>query len=499
MEEILRLEGIGKSFPGVRALYDINCSIRSGEVLSVIGENGAGKSTLMKILSGAYQKDAGKIFLRGKEVEFHNPQESQAAGISIIYQELSQMPNLSIAENIFVGHAVNSGFLYNRKATEAQAQALLDRVGLNLKSRTLIRNLSIAQRQMVELAKAISFDAKVIIMDEPTSSLTENETEILMKIIDDLRRQDLAILFISHKLDEVLRISDRVMVLRDGEHIETMERKDCTQQRMINAIVGRSLTDLYPKVSVPIGETVLKVDHLSATAGNVTDVSFEVHAGEILGIYGLVGAGRSETAHAIFGTYPITGGSITINGTVLRHHSPKDSIRCGLGFVPEDRKNLGLILDMSVARNTSLVNLPAICGKLGTLQKKRETMLAEEYVQKLHTKTPSIAQKVNNLSGGNQQKVVLAKWLAANPRVLILDEPTRGIDIGAKREIFAIIEELAAQGVGILMISSEMPEVLGMSDRILVMHEGRLCGELSRADASEHAIMQLMYSGAKNG
>lgn len=492
MDAFFQMKGVNKSFPGVHALKEISFEIYRGEVLSIVGENGAGKSTLMKILSGVYSMDSGKMILDEKELQFHSPREAIEHGISTIYQELNQMPNISIAENIFAGREKRHGVFYDRKLAEKEAQALLEKVGLSLKSNTLVRDLPIAQRQMVEVAKAISFNARILIMDEPTSSLTEKEINILMGIIENLRAEGMSILFISHKLEEVLRISDRIMVMRDGVQIETIPRKDCNEQRLIRMIVGRELSELYPKKKIPIGKTVLEVNGMSSAYGSVKDISFEVKSGEIVGMYGLVGAGRSEVANSIFGIEKIDSGYVSVTGEKIKNRRPEAAISAGIGYVPEDRKLQGLILNMTVRENITLSNLKNVGGH-GWISRKKEQKLSMEYVEKMRVKTPGIEQKVQNLSGGNQQKIVLSKWMATNPKVLILDEPTRGIDIGAKREIFMLIEEMAAQGVGILMISSELSEILGMSDRIIVMHEGKLIGELNQQEASEEIIMQMIF------
>ena len=454
-QELLVMKNINKSFPGVHALRDVSLSLRRGEVHALIGENGAGKSTLMKVLSGVHQADSGEILWEGKPVQIHSTTEATAMGISIIYQELNLMPNMSIRENIFLGRENRKArFFVDFQKTSELAKTYTDMVGLTADVNTLVKDLSIAQRQMVEVAKALSTNAKLIVMDEPTSSLTDRETEILMNVIRNLRDQGVTVVFISHRLSELFEISDRITVLRVGECVGTIDTKDCTEPQLVNMMVGRTLDDIYPKGNAQIGEAVLEAKHLNA-GKMVQDVSFTLHRGEILGFAGLIGAGRSEVMRAIFGVDPLDSGEIVIDGKKLEKHTPTDAIRAGLGLVPEDRKLLGLILDMSV----------------------RE-------------------QKVLNLSGGNQQKVVIGKWLATHPKVLILDEPTRGIDVGAKREIHQLMSKLADQGVGIIMISSEMPEVLGMSDRIIVMHEGHVCGELSRSEATQERIMSLILSAA---
>ncbi|MEG0373791.1 MAG: sugar ABC transporter ATP-binding protein [Enterococcus sp.] len=491
--EVLRVKDIEKSFPGVRALHDVNFSIMAGEVHALIGENGAGKSTLMKILSGVYTKDGGQVFVEGKEVEIHSPEQSTQLGISIIYQELNLMPNLSIGENIFMGREKRKGFLFNSKATQREATNYLQEVGLNIDVNTLVKDLSIAQRQMVEVAKALSVNSKVIIMDEPTSSLTDRENEILMGIIRKLRNQGKGIVFISHKLGEIFEIADRITVLRDGECIDTVTAAECSEDKLIQMMVGRPIQDLFPKVKVPSGEMIMDVKNLSSGKA-VRDVSFSLYKGEVLGFAGLVGAGRSETMAAIFGIEKMDSGEITVDGKKIGHHQASDSIGLGIGFVPEDRKLQGLILGMAVRDNVTMSSLESV-SKGGLIHSKEEKEVTNYYVDKLAIKTPGIEQKTENLSGGNQQKVVIAKWLATHPKILILDEPTRGIDVGAKKEIYMLMNTLVQEGVSIIMVSSELPEVIGMSDRIVVMNEGKINGIISREEATQEGIMSIILQG----
>jgi ABC-type sugar transport system ATPase subunit len=488
--EVLVMRNIDKSFPGVRALKKVNLSIEAGEVHALIGENGAGKSTLMKILSGVYQKDAGEILIDGKPVVIDAPEKAAHLGISIIYQELNLMPNLSVAENIFVGREKRKGPFLDKALTLREAEKYTAEVGLRVNVETPVRDLSIAQRQMVEVAKALSVNAKVIIMDEPTSSLTEPEVVILMEIIRKLRNQGTSIVFISHRLGEIFEISDRVTVLRDGEVIGTVMTGSCDEDELIHMMVGRSLTDLFPKETVSIGDVILEAKHISSGT-MVQDVSFILRKGEILGFAGLVGAGRSELMAAIFGFRCLDSGKVKVDGKEVPPNSPIESIRRGIGFVPEDRKLQGLVLGMSIRENATLANLEQV-SRGGLIKNSEERNIADYYVKKLAIKTPGIEQKVQNLSGGNQQKVVISKWLATNPKVLIMDELTRGIDVGAKKEIYSLITALARDGVGIILISSELPEVLGMSDRIIVMHEGVVKGELSRAEATQKLIMSMI-------
>lgn len=494
-EPILRVEGISKTFPGVRALIDVDFEAYPGEVVAVLGENGAGKSTLMKILSGAYRRDSGRIFLNGKEINPQNTAHSQQLGIATIYQEFTLTLNQSAAANIFMarepqyGGALKPFRVVKRAEMEAEAGKLLTRVGARVNPATLVGNLSVAERQQVEIAKALAVDAQVIIMDEPTSALGAEETEALFEIIRNLRERGLTIIFITHRLEEVMEICDRVIVLRDGERVGDMMVADATIEEIIRMMVGRNIDDLFQKEIVDIGEPILRVEGLSRR-GVVEDVSFELRRGEILGFAGLVGAGRTETMRLIFGADRPTTGRIWIDGEVTTIHSPRDAVSKGIALVPEDRGNQGLILDLSVLFNMILPMLPRFT-KATWVRRKEARVSAVEYVQRLRVRTPHMEQTVENLSGGNQQKVVLAKWLMTQPRVLIMDEPTRGIDVGAKAEIHQLMVDLARQGIAIIMISSEMPEVLAMSDRIVVMHEGRIAGILSREEATQERIMTL--------
>ncbi len=492
-QNLLEMKDIDKVFPGVHALNKVSLSLRKGEVHALIGENGAGKSTLMKVLSGVYQADGGQIIWNGEEVKITSTTEATDLGISIIYQELNLMPNMSILENIFLGRErKKANFFVDFKKTEEEAQKYANMVGLTADVKTLVGDLSIAQRQMVEVAKALSTNAQLIVMDEPTSSLTDRETEILMGVIRKLRDQGVTVVFISHRLNELFEISDRITVLRDGECIGTVNTNECSEETLIPMMVGRSIDDIYPKVETVIGDVILKAEHINA-GDMVKDVSFELHSGEILGFAGLVGAGRSEVMRAIFGVDPLDSGVIMVDGKELTDHTPTGAINMGIGFVPEDRKLLGLILEMSVRENITLPCLP-VEMKGGILNAKKEEEITQQYIDQLDIKTPAQDQQVQNLSGGNQQKVVIGKWLATHPKVLILDEPTRGIDVGAKKEIHELTGKLASEGVGIIMISSEMPEVLGMSDRIIVMHEGKIRGELSREEATQEKIMSIILS-----
>ena len=491
----LEMRHISKQYPGVRALDDVSLSVGKGEVHALLGENGAGKSTMMKILAGAQPKDSGDILLNGAMANIDSPQKAMDLGISIIYQEFNLVPYLSAGENIFLGReprATLPGFV-DFKTLYKEAQSVIDKLGVKLDARTPVNQLSVAQQQMVEIAKATSKKSKIIVMDEPSATLTEHELQSLFALIRQLKSEGVSIVYISHRLEEVFEVCDRATIMRDGHHIATKEVADLTREEIIRLMVGRELKEAIPKVAVAPGPPALTVKNLTRK-GVLHDISFTVHQGEVLGIAGLVGAGRTETARAIFGADPIDGGTVELFGKAVKIRSPQDAIRQGIGLVTEDRKQQGLVLGMAVRENNTLANLD-ILSTLGFIRRKEEREVAEKYRADLSIKTPTIEQAVQNLSGGNQQKVVLAKWLYTGSKVLIFDEPTRGIDVGAKSEIYKLMNELAAKGVAIIMISSELPEVLGMSDRILVMHGGRITGELSRADATQEKIMHLATGG----
>ncbi len=491
----LEMRNIAKSYPGVRALEDVSLQVAPGEVHALVGENGAGKSTLMKILAGAQPKDSGFILLNGHPVNIVSPQQAMDLGISIIYQEFNLVPYLNAAENIFLGREPGAkipGFVdFGRMYRESQA--IIDRLGVPVNVRTPVNRLSVAQQQMVEIAKATSRKSRIIVMDEPSATLTEHELQSLFNLIRQLKREGVAIVYISHRLEEIFEICDRVTVLRDGHWIATENIGDLKREDIIRLMVGRELKQMIPKETAPIGAPALEVRNLSRK-GVLREINLTVHQGEILGLAGLVGAGRTELARAIFGADPIDGGYIQLFGKPVRIRSPRQAIQMGIGLVTEDRKAQGLVLGMAVRENITLANLPAL-SVLNFIQAGREREVARKYVNDLSVKTPTIEQTVQNLSGGNQQKVVLAKWLFTQSKVLIFDEPTRGIDVGAKTEIYQLMNRLAAQGAAIIMISSELPEVLGMSDRILVMHEGRIAGELSRQEATQEKIMHLATGG----
>ena len=488
---ILTMKGIDKSFPGVHALDHVDFEVRRGEVHALMGENGAGKSTLMKVLTGIYTKDSGTITYEGKEVSFHNTREAQDAGIVIVHQELNMVGHLTVAQNIYIGREFKKGIRIDDKKMNEEAAKLFERLHIHIDPAETMSSLTVGKQQMCEIAKAISRDAKVIIFDEPSAALTEAEIEELFKIIRDLREQQVGIVYISHRMDEIKVITDRVTVMRDGAYVGTLITKDCTKEDIINMMVGRVIYE-DPKACsavAPDAPVVLKVEHLNA-GRMVQDVSFELHKGEILGFSGLMGAGRTETARAIFGADPKESGDIYINGKKVEINSPQDAVRNGIGYLSEDRKQFGIVVQKTVAENSTMANLENFMRGL-FIHKEKEAEVAQKYVDSLATKTPSVEQLVVNLSGGNQQKVVIAKWLVKDCEILIFDEPTRGIDVGAKNEIYKLMNRLAAEGKSIIMISSEMTEILRMSDRVLVMCEGKKTGELDIQEATQETIMTL--------
>lgn len=484
---------IRKTFPGVVALDRVSFDLRRGEVHILLGENGAGKSTLMKILSGAYQKDGGEILIDGREVEIRNPRHSQSLGIGIIYQELNLVPHLSAAENIYLGREPSRAglpffpFIVDRKAMNRSARELLAGLGVDLDVRRPVGELSIAEQQMVEIAKAVSLDARILIMDEPTAVLTEREIRELFSRIRKLKADGVSIIYISHRMEELFEIGDRVTVLRDGSVVGTRDIADVTKPELIRMMVDRELTQQFPKVAAPRGSEVLRVEGLNR-AGVLRDISFSLCEGEILGIAGLLGSGRTELARAIFGLDRTDSGRIHIKGKLQRIASPRRAINLGLGFLTEDRKTQGLVLPLSVRENICLPSVDAF-SRMGIVSRSREAEAAAKYCKDLRIKTTGLEQRVVNLSGGNQQKVVLSKWLVSRGDILIFDEPTRGIDVGSKAEIYELMNRLTARGAAIIMISSDLPEVLGMSDRILVMHQGRINGEFSAAEATQEKIL----------
>ncbi|RMG39284.1 MAG: sugar ABC transporter ATP-binding protein [Planctomycetota bacterium] len=484
------MRGICKAFPGVQALWDVDLTLRSGEVLALLGENGAGKSTLMKVLGGAVHPDRGTIEIDGRPVAIRAPEDAQRAGVSIIYQEFNLVPGLTAEENIFLGRERRRWGFVDRRSERRAARELFERLGVSIDPETPCRRLSVAQQQIVEVAKALALRARILVMDEPTATLTPSEVQRLFQVIRDLKARGLGIVYISHRLEEIFEIADRVTVLRDGRNVAEAAVGEVTRDRLIRWMVGRELKDEFPPRSVEPGPVRFVVRNLSR-GDAVRDVSFEVRRGEVLGVTGLVGAGRTEAARLIFGADRRDGGVVELDGRRLTIRRPRDAIRAGIGLLPEDRKAQGLVLKLSVRENFALANLDrfAVFGWIRSQQERREL---SEYVRKLRIKVPDTEQPVRNLSGGNQQKVVLAKWLVRHCEVLIFDEPTRGVDVGAKFEIYQLINEAAASGKCVIMISSELPEVLGMADRIVVMHGGRVTGEIADARrATQEDVMRL--------
>jgi ribose transport system ATP-binding protein len=486
---LLEMRAITKQFPGVLALSNVDFNTHKGEVLALVGENGAGKSTLMKILSGVYPRFSGEIFFKGEPVRFTSPRQAQVAGIATIHQELNQVSQLSVAENIFLGSEIQrAGGLLNLPEMNRQARALLAKLHLDIDPRTNLGKLGVAQQQMVEVAKALHHNADLIIMDEPTSALSIREINELFNIIRELKAHGVAIIYISHHLDEVFVVSDRTTVLRDGRHVATGLTSSLDIDQLIRLMVGRDLSEQFPKEQMPVGEEVLRVEGLNQ-GKKLRNISFSVKAGEVLGIAGLVGAGRTELVRAIFGADPIDSGTIFVYGRPVSVKSPRDAIRHGIALLTEDRKQQGLFLQLSVRKNITMSVLERLTSTIVTSRPK-EIAVAKRFIDNMAIKVASQEQVVLNLSGGNQQKVVLSKWMATQPKVLIFDEPTRGVDVGAKVEIYRMINDLARQGVAILMISSELPEILGMSDRIMVLSGGSIGGFLDRAEATEEKIME---------
>jgi ribose transport system ATP-binding protein len=493
---LVEARGVSKSFPGVRALDAVDIAVRAGRLNALLGENGAGKSTLMNILAGVFLPDAGELVVNGRPVHFRGPRDAQRAGVAIIHQELNLLPELSISENIFLGREPRTRLgLVDYRAMNRRAADLLRRLELEIDPRTPVRRLRVGAQQVVEIAKALSLDARVLILDEPTSAITEHEVEVLFRIIGQLKADGVGLVYITHKLDELPHIADDVTVLRDGRFIAARPYAGATRDELVRLMVGRDLSELFPKTPPKLGAEVLRLEGVSlrrSAAGDdyaVRDASFTVHRGEVVGLFGLLGAGRTELLQTIFGLHPRrTSGAVFVDGKQASIRSPQQAVAAGVALAPEDRKAEGLVLSMSVAENLTLASL-AQAMRLGLVSPRREREVAGRFVQRLGVKTPSLDQAVRNLSGGNQQKVVLAKWLAAGPKALLLDEPTRGIDVNAKREIYALIDELAHGGLGVLMASSEIPELLGIADRILVLSEGRITAEFARGEATEEALL----------
>ncbi|MGB1891889.1 MAG: sugar ABC transporter ATP-binding protein [Candidatus Latescibacterota bacterium] len=489
--QLLQARGIGKSFPGVRALHSVDLHVDRGEVLALIGENGAGKSTLMKILAGIQLPDEGEISVEGKPVSIDSPRRATELGIALIHQELNLCDNLSVAANIFLGREAHRRGIMDLPAIERGAREALEQIGLDVDPSTPLSTLSIAQQQMVEIAKALSTRARIIVMDEPTSSLTNEEATALFSVIGELRQRGVSIIYISHRLGEISALADRVCVLRDGENAGQLLRDEIDRERMVALMVGRDVDQFYARTVHAPGEVALKVDHLIVPAWPQHALSFSIRYGEIVGIAGLVGAGRTELLQVLFGIEPALGGTMNVGGQHLSPRTPRDAIRAGLSLLPEDRKLQGLVTEMSIRHNIGLPGLRTHARRGAFIDLAREASDSEQAVKQLSIRTPDIDQQTRHLSGGNQQKVVLGKWLALSPNVLLLDEPTRGVDVGAKEEIYRLMEQLAGEGVAIVFASSEMEEILGMADRALVMHEGRITGQLQRDQLSEESIMHL--------
>lgn len=486
-EYILEMKDICKSFSGVKALDKVSLNIKPGEVHALMGENGAGKSTLMKILMGIYSLDSGMITMDGEVYKANNPKEAMNVGISMIHQELNPILDMPVYENIFVGRELRNGPLVDSGAEIREAKRLLEDLGIHVSPHTLLRDLSVAQCQLIEIIKAISINAKVIIMDEPTSAITDHEVNVLFSHIDNLRKQGVAIIYISHRMEEIFQICDRITVMRDGQYIGTDTTKNLDENKLIKMMVGREITDVFPKVEAAIGEVVFEAKNISR-GKQVEDVSFSLHKGEILGIAGLVGAGRTELVEALFGMDRISGGEVFIHKRKVEIRSPRDAIKNGLALVTEDRKGSGLNLGGSVEDNITTVAIKKLL-KAGLINRQNMREAADQYIEKLKIKTSSRNQAVGNLSGGNQQKVVISKWLLTDPEIIIMDEPTRGIDVGAKRDIYLLMGELVKSGKSVIVISSEIPELMGTCDRILVMAEGHITGELNREDFAQEHIM----------
>ena len=492
---VLKMRNIHKSFPGVRALQGVDFTLCEGEIHALMGENGAGKSTLMKILTGVYTRDSGTVLVDGKEVLYKSPQEAEKAGIVFIYQELNVLFDLTVEENLFMGKEITKKFgICDRKAMREKAKEVMDRMGVDIPINAVMSDLSVGQQQMVEICKALMVDAKVLIMDEPTAALTQSETEGLFKLIKSLREKGVSIVYISHRMEEIFELCDRITILRDGTYVDTKFIKDITMDDIVKMMIGREIGERYPKrEGVEIGEEKLRVEGLTKEK-KFKDVNFSVKAGEVLGVSGLMGAGRTEIMQAIFGNLPLDSGKIFVEGNEMKIKSAQDAIKAGIGFITEDRKTEGLLLEKSISENIVLANLDKVSDK-GVVRKAKVEEIVKKGIDEFRIKCFGPQHECNNLSGGNQQKVVFAKWVYTDPKILILDEPTRGVDIGAKKEIYSVINDLAAKGVAIILVSSELPEVLGMSDRIMVVHEGKVTGIIDANEADQEKVMTLATGG----
>lgn len=489
-ERIVSMEGICKSFPGVKALDHVNFELRAGEVMALLGENGAGKSTLMKVLSGVYERDEGRLEIFGKEYGNLTPKLAQEVGVAIIHQELNMCRHLSVAENIFLGRERRKGIVLSNKEMEAEAGKILEDLKIDLDPKQVVGELPVSKQQMVEIAKALSTNARVLIMDEPTSALTAREIEDLFRIIKELKAKGCGIVYISHRLEELQHIVDRVTIMRDGQYITSMAFKDAGLDEIIAYMVGREIKEKFPRVSCKKGRKIFEVKNLNA-GRMVRNVNFSVYEGEIVGFAGLMGAGRTETTRAIFGVDPKESGEIILEGKEVKVQSPKDAIQAGIVLAPEDRKKDGLCTKLSIRHNIARPNLDLVCSRLGVVNSRKEDEMCEKTVKDLKIKTAGVEVNAANLSGGNQQKVVVGKWLARNSKVVIFDEPTRGIDVAAKVEIYNLMNELKKQGIAVMFVSSEMPEVMGIADRIIVMCDGRITGEVMADDTTQNEILSL--------
>ncbi len=491
----IEMKGIDKAFGTNQVLKNAGFFLKDGEIHALMGENGAGKSTLMKILTGVYTRDAGTVLVDGQEVTYKSPQEAEKAGIVFIYQEMNSLFDLTVEENLFMGKEITKGFGFcDKKAMRAKAREVMERMGVNIDVGAVMSDLSVGQQQMVEICKALMADAKVLIMDEPTAALTQSETEILFQVINSLREKGVSIVYISHRMEEIFELCDRITILRDGEYIDTKYIKDITMDDIVQMMIGREIGERYPKRDCAIGAEVLRVEGLSHEK-YFKDINFTVHAGEVLGVSGLMGAGRTEIMQSIFGNMPIIGGKIFIEGKEVTIKNPRQAIAVGIGFITEDRKTEGLLLEKSISENIEICNLGKVSNS-GVLNSKKRGELVKRGIEEFRIRCFGPDHECHNLSGGNQQKVVLAKWIYTDPKILILDEPTRGVDIGAKKEIYSVINDLAARGVAVIMVSSELPEVLGMSDRIMVVHEGHVTGIIDAAGADQAKVMTLATGGS---
>ena len=490
----IEMKGINKAFGSNQVLKDAGFVLEDGEVHALMGENGAGKSTLMKILTGVYTRDAGTVIVDGKEVIYKSPQEAEKAGIVFIYQELNVLFDLTVEENLFMGKEITKGFgICDKKAMRKKAQEAMDKMGVKIPINAVMSDLSVGQQQMVEICKALMVDAKVLIMDEPTAALTQSETEGLFKLIKSLRKKGVSIVYISHRMEEIFELCDRITILRDGTYVGTEKIKDINMDDIVRMMIGREIGERFPARDAKIGKEMLRVEGL--TKGKTfKDVNFSVKAGEVLGVSGLMGAGRTEIMHAIFGNLPFESGKIFIEGKEVTIKNAREAINAGIGFITEDRKTEGLLLEKSISENIALANLGKISDK-SVVKKSKVDELVKKGIDEFHIKCFGPDHECNNLSGGNQQKVVFSKWVYTDPKILILDEPTRGVDIGAKKEIYSVINDLAAKGVAIILVSSELPEVLGMSDRIMVVHEGKITGIIDAKEADQEKVMTLATGG----